>query len=61
MGETTITIHKDYVLSCVMYSAFIANPSTGKSTGLGLMKAAVYEIEEFNGIDEADSSLVNGE
>jgi hypothetical protein len=60
MAESSITISNDYRLSCVMYCALVANPSTGKSTGLNLVKEAVNRIESFIGIEIENSNLVNG-
>jgi hypothetical protein len=60
MAESSITISNDYRLSCIMYCALVANPSTGKSTGLNLVKEAVNGIENFVGIKAENSNLVNG-
>jgi hypothetical protein len=60
MEESSITISNDYRLSCVMYCALVANPSTGKSTGLNLVKEAINRIESFIGIEKENSNLVNG-
>jgi hypothetical protein len=60
MGETTINVCDDHIETCVLYCAIIANPATGKSSGLSLIKKAVREVEIFNKVDLKNSKLVNG-
>lgn len=45
---------------CIFYTALIANPSSGKSTALSLIKKSIYEIEAYGKIHRSKSSLING-
>jgi hypothetical protein len=60
MNESTIKVADDHTESCVLYTALIANPSTGKSSSLNMLKNSLLDIELFEGVDDADSTLVNG-
>lgn len=58
MKNTIILVCKDHVETSVMYTALIANPSTGKSSSFKLLQKALREIEDFDQVEE--SSLVKG-
>ena len=58
MKNTVIIVSSDHIETCVMYTALIANPSTGKSSSFKLLLKALREIEAFE--DIKDSALVKG-
>ncbi len=60
MSTSTIKALRTYSQSFVFYTALIGNPSTGKSTGMGLVKKALEKVERFNAVPSQDSKLVNG-
>ncbi len=66
MGETIIKITESHEEACVMFTALIANPSTGKSQSLALFQKCLRKIENFNNsIKDPDdqllkSKIVNG-
>lgn len=60
LGETLIKVDDNQFESCVMFTALIANPSTGKSTGMNLVKDALLDIEKYEKVSLTDSNLING-
>jgi hypothetical protein len=60
MNEAFIKVSEDHIETCVMYTALIANPATGKSQSLGLFQKAISEIEKHTKVDEENSKLVKG-
>ena len=38
MGDTKVELASDHLESCVLFMALIGNPSTGKSTGLNVLR-----------------------
>ena len=60
MSDSRIQASIDHYETSVMYTALIANPSTGKSTSIKLIRRSLREIEMFDEIEEDDSKLVNG-
>jgi hypothetical protein len=61
MDEGTIVVSEDHVETCIMYTALIANPATGKSQSLGFFKKSIREIEKYCKTKDDESTLVNGE
>jgi hypothetical protein len=60
MSQTKIKVHEDHLEACVLFVSLIANPATGKSSGLNLIRDALLDIEKFDHIEPKDSSLVQG-
>ena len=60
IGNTSVEVNEDYVEGVVIYSALIANPATGKSSGMNIFKKALEEVEEMDDIPVEESKLVNG-
>ena len=60
LKETIIKVDDYQFESCVMFTALIANPSTGKSTGMNLIKNALLDIEKYEKVLLPDSNLING-
>jgi hypothetical protein len=64
MGETIIRVSDDHKEPCVLYTALIANPATGKSQAMNIFNDAVNAIEVFDNKnaenDEYSSKLVTG-
>ena len=58
MNESLIVISSDRVEGCILYSALIANPGTGKSKSIGLFEKAIKEIDEFLEIDDDRIGLI---
>jgi hypothetical protein len=48
MGETIIKLSEDHTEASVLFTALIANPSTGKSQTLSIFQKALRNIEVFN-------------
>ena len=61
MAESSIRATDDYMVTCVMYCALVGYASTGKSTGLNLIKKSLFEIEKLEKIPMEQSNLVNSE
>ena len=60
MGLSQIKALKEYVEGMVVYGALIAEPATGKSPALNIIRKALVEIENFLAIPSESSKLVNG-
>ena len=59
MSPCSVKALRTYRQGFVFYTALVANPSMGKTTGMEIIKAAVVEVEKYNQISENDSRLVN--
>jgi len=46
--------------SMSLYTALVAQPSTGKSPAMKLVKRSILEIEKHNNVTPDESKLVNG-
>ena len=44
----------------IVYGALAANPATGKSPAMDLVRDSLLDIEEYSGIQAQDSRLING-
>ena len=60
LNETIIRVDDCQNEACVIYAALIANPSTGKSSGMSLIKNALFDIEKYEKTSLRDSKLLNG-
>ncbi len=60
LNETIIRVDDCQNEACVVYAALIANPSTGKSSGMSLIKNALFDIEKYEKISLRESKLLNG-
>ena len=58
MGETKVELASDHLESCVLFMALIGNPSTGKSTGLNVLRDSVLEIESFEEIKDCNHKTI---
>ena len=58
MNESLIVISSDRVEGCVMYTALIANPGTGKSQSLGLFEKAIDEIDDYLQTEDEKIGLI---
>ncbi|RMZ95548.1 hypothetical protein BpHYR1_019686 [Brachionus plicatilis] len=59
MKKSDVTALSSLQEQCVFYSALIANPSTGKSSALSLVKKSLWELENYLNIPRNKSSLIN--
>ena len=46
--------------SMSIFTVLVAQPSTGKSPAMNLVRKSILEIERHNGVRHEDSKLVNG-
>ena len=60
MEQSSIKALENYKQGFVVYTALAANPATGKSTAMDIIRDSIIEIEEFLKIDYNDSKIVNG-
>ena len=51
---------KTFKEGMVMYTVLIAEPATGKSPALSLVRNSLVSIENYLGISLEDSRMVNG-
>ncbi|RNA44246.1 hypothetical protein BpHYR1_047777 [Brachionus plicatilis] len=60
MNKSRIRMTLSHSESFIVYTALLANASTGKSPAMRIFSQAAEEIEHKLGIDEAKSMLANG-
>lgn len=60
MNETSIIVSDSHIESCVLYTALVANPGTGKSQSLGFFERGLGDIDEYMKIDDDKVGLVRG-
>ena len=48
MSPCSVKALRTYRQGFVFYTALVANPSMGKTTGMEIIKAAVVEVEKYN-------------
>lgn len=60
MNQSRIKAIKTLDKGICLFTLLVANPSTGKSPALALVTEALENIEEYDHVEDAKSSLVNG-
>ena len=60
MGSSYVTTLKTLEEGCVFYSGLIANPSTGKTAAMNIVKKGLLDIEKFLKISPDKSKSING-
>ena len=61
MGLSTVKAMRTFEEGMVIYSALIAEPATGKSPAMTLVRKALVECEKFFQTSHENTKLVNGE
>jgi stage III sporulation protein SpoIIIAA len=61
MGTSYITALKTMRQSCVLFTALIGQPSTGKTTAMGIVKDALNDLDIALGRLPAESHQINSE
>ena len=60
MGQSQVKALKSFEEGMVVYSALIAEPATGKSPAMNIIRKALIQIEFFLAVPSESSKLVNG-
>jgi hypothetical protein len=60
MGLSTVKSMRTFEEGMVIYSALIAEPATGKSPAMTLVRKALVECEKFFETPNENTQLVNG-
>lgn len=60
MGSSKISALDTFIEKFVVFSALLANPSTGKSPALKIISNSCYEIESTLGKEDKESNIANG-
>ena len=60
MGQTELKALKTFSEGLSIYAVLIAEPATGKSLVMSIVRKALVDIEEYLQIQLENSKLVNG-
>ncbi len=60
LQQSQITALRTMKESMSLYTALVAQPSTGKSPAMKMVRRSILEIESHNNVTPDDSKLVNG-
>ena len=60
MGISTVKAMRTFEEGMVIYSALIAEPATGKSPAMTLIRQALVDVDKYFETPNENSKLVNG-